>query len=105
MVLPLSLNQPGCSESSLGLGAPRQESKEEGEAGTKRRRRRRERRQRAEARSYLFQCSLLLYRAGNMRGITLDTLSLIRLKMYSLFQKYSARSATCGDENKTDTTA
>lgn len=45
--------------------------------------------------SYLFQCSLLLYKAGNMIGRIVDALSLIRLRMYSLFQKYRARSATC----------
>ena len=38
------------------------------------------------ARAYLFQCCFVLYRAGNMMGRTVHTLSLIRLRMYSLFQ-------------------
>ena len=44
---------------------------------------------------YLFQCCWVLYKAGNMSGRTMPTLSEIRLRMYSLFQKYKARSATC----------
>ena len=36
--------------------------------------------------TYLFQCCLVLYRAGNTMGSITLTLSLIRLSMYSLFQ-------------------
>lgn len=48
--------------------------------------------------AYLFQCSLLLYKAGKTMGRIVDALSLIKLKMYSLFQKYRALSATCGNK-------
>ena len=36
--------------------------------------------------SYLFQCCLVLYKAGKVRGSIVLTLSLIKLRMYSLFQ-------------------
>ena len=45
--------------------------------------------------SYLFQWCFVLYKEGNMRGNIMNTFSLIKLRMYSLFQKYRARSATC----------
>lgn len=49
-------------------------------------------------RTYGFQCSLeILYRLPNMMGRTLSMFSSMRLRMYSLFQKYSARSATYRD--------
>ena len=47
----------------------------------------RPREQHQEAEAYLFQCSLLRYRAGNMMGTMVLALSLIKLTMYSLFQK------------------
>lgn len=46
--------------------------------------------------TYWFQCSLeTRYRLLNMMGRILSMFSSIRLRMYSLFQKYSDRSATC----------
>lgn len=52
--------------------------------------------------TYGFQCSLeILYRLPNMMGRTLSMFSSMRLRMYSLFQKYSARSATCEHRDKT----
>lgn len=45
-----------------------------------------------------FQCSLeILYRLPNIMGRILSMFSSMRLRMYSLFQKYRARSATCED--------
>lgn len=47
-----------------------------------------------------FQCSLeTLYRVPNTRGRMTWQFSSIRLRMYSLFQKYRARSATWKREN------
>src|SRR5690242_7066934 len=49
--------------------------------------------------TYLFQWPFeFSYNGANMMGRIISTLSLTRLQKYSLFQKYSARSATwkCG---------
>lgn len=49
-----------------------------------------------------FQCSLeILYRLPNMIGRTLSTFSSTRLRMYSLFQKYRALSATYQNREET----
>ena len=49
--------------------------------------------------TYLFQCSLLWYRAGKTRGTSVVAFSLIRLIIQSLFQKYKALSATCDQQH------
>ena len=55
-----------------------------------------------EQNTYGFQCSLeILYRLPNIIGRILSMFSSIRLRMYSLFQKYSARSATCREKRGT----
>jgi len=45
--------------------------------------------------TYLFQCCFVRYSEANIIGKISVTFSLIKLSIYSLFQKYSARSATC----------
>lgn len=45
--------------------------------------------------TYGFQCSLeILYKLPNIIGRILSIFSSIKLRIYSLFQKYSALSAT-----------
>lgn len=45
--------------------------------------------------TYWFQCSLeILYKLPNMIGRILSIFSSIKLRIYSLFQKYNALSAT-----------
>ena len=49
--------------------------------------------------SYWFQWSFdILYKLLNIIGNTILEFSSIKLIMYSLFQKYNARSATCDKE-------
>lgn len=49
-----------------------------------------------------FQCSLeILYRLPNIIGRILSMFSSMRLRMYSLFQKYRALSATCQNSDTT----